>query len=166
MFLDKDELNRIGAAHGVIREPNEGDKTYRKRIIEKMEETLGLKEDTSSMQYTEKDNKTVNILGTDWHIIFAPADEGKLATSDGICDNSVKKIYVGIFPETETTQENLAEYQKKVMRHEIVHAFFYECGLADSSGSVEAWAQNEAMVDWIARQHHKLHATFEKAGAL
>ena len=46
----------------------------------------------NSKMYTEKDNKTVNILGTDWQIIFAPADEGRLKTSDGICDNSVKKF--------------------------------------------------------------------------
>ena len=117
-------------------------------------------------QYTEKDNKTVNILGTDWHIIFAPADEGKLKTQDGICDNSVKKIYIGIFPETETTQEDLAVYQRKVLRHEIIHAFLYERGLANNSSDTGAWAYNEEMIYWVAFQHHKLHAAFEKAGAL
>lgn len=117
-------------------------------------------------QYTEKDNKTVSILGTEWHIIFAPADVGKLSDKDGLCDNSVKKIYVGIFPVTEDTQEDLGAYQHKVLRHEIVHAFLYESGLAESSYYNGAWAHNEEMVDWIARQHNKLHAAFEKAGAL
>lgn len=117
-------------------------------------------------QYTEKDNKTVSILGTDWHIIFAPADVGRLATADGITDDSVKKIIVGIFPITDNTQEDIAVYQRKVLRHEIVHAFLYESGLSCNSNSVDCWASNEEMIDWIARQHNKLHAAFEKAGAL
>lgn len=105
-------------------------------------------------------------MGTEWAILFAPADTGVLEHADGITDKSVNEIVVGIFEQTPSAQKDLAAYQKKVLRHEIVHAFFYECGLAECSGSTDVWAQNETMVDFIARQHSKLHAIFEKAGAL
>ena len=36
---------------------------------------------------------------------------------------------------------------KKVIRHELVHAFLFESGL-----SVNSWADNEEIVDWIAIQ--------------
>ena len=116
--------------------------------------------------YTQKDNKKVNILGTDYSIIFAPADTGALEKADGITDESVKKIIVGIFEPTATSVEDLGVYQKKILRHEIVHAFLFESGLAECSGATDAWAHNETMIDWIARQHSKLHVVFEKAGAL
>lgn len=116
--------------------------------------------------YTEKDNKTVSVLGTEYNIIFMPADTDRLTDADGLIDETVKEIMVGIFEPTETSVKDLDAYQRKVIRHEITHAFFCECGLAESSGKVNAWAHNEEMVDWIARQHNKLHAAFEQAGAL
>ena len=116
--------------------------------------------------YTEKDNKTVNILGSDWAIYFAPEGTGDLKDMDGLADASINCIVVGIFKPQEGSVSDLDAYQKKVLRHEILHAFFYESGLAECSGSTEAWAQNETMIDWIARQHSKIHAVFEKAGAL
>ena len=50
----------------------------------------------------------------------------------------------------------------KVKRHEIIHAFLFESGLAENS----AWAQNEEMVDFFAIQFPKLLKAFETAGAL
>lgn len=61
----------------------------------------------------------------------------------------------------------VAAAQKETLRHEIVHAFFNESGLADSSSTVEgAWAKNEEMVDWIALQGPKLCAAWKEAGCL
>ena len=51
-------------------------------------------------------------------------------------------------------------------RHEIVHAFLLESGLAECSGDTDCWAQNEAMVDWFARQGQKIYAAWLEAGAL
>lgn len=116
--------------------------------------------------YTEKDNKTVSILGTDYSIKFMPEGVGLLATRDGATDESIKEIIVGIFPATEDSIADLGTYQRKVLRHEIIHAFLFESGLGDCSVSTGAWATNEEMVDWIAKQHNKLHAAFEQAGAL
>lgn len=115
--------------------------------------------------YTEKDNKTVNVLGTDYSIKFVPDKELlEELGADGACDSSLKLIRV-------CTMESgnlgdLHAYQKKVLKHEIIHAFLYESGLAECSGTVNSWATNEEMVDFFALQHDKIHAAFEKAGAL
>ena len=52
--------------------------------------------------------------------------------------------------------------EQKNHRHEIVHAFLFESGLAENS----EWAQNEEMVDWIAKQGPKLIKAWQEAGAL
>ena len=35
-----------------------------------------------------------------------------------------------------------------------------------TGGGTDAWASNEAMVDWIARQGQKIYAAWREAGAL
>ena len=53
----------------------------------------------------------------------------------------------------------------KVIRHELVHAFFFESGLA------ECWkhqktGQEEMTVDWIAIMAPKMHKAFMQAEAV
>ena len=116
--------------------------------------------------YTEKDNKTVSILGTDYSIKFVPEEELHEVGADGATDVSTKLIRVGVFIPQKCSIGELSVYQRKVLRHELIHAFLYESGLWECSGSVDSWANNETMVDFFAYQHGKLHALFEKAGAL
>ena len=59
---------------------------------------------------------------------------------------------------------DLAAYQRKVIRHEIIHAFLYESGLWQSSFNCKAWAQNEEMVEWFAIQSPKIFRAFREAG--
>jgi len=115
--------------------------------------------------YTEKDNKTVSVLGTEYAIKFVPEKEMNVG-ADGTTDKSIKEITVGIFEPDEDAVKDLFEYQKKVLKHELIHALLFESGLAECSGSVKSWATNEEMVDFFAYQHDKLHSIFEKAGAL
>lgn len=80
----------------------------------------------------------------------------------GYCDKSSKKIVVT----TENLElENFAEYQKKCLRHEIVHAFMYESGLAEN-WEHKNFGQEETVVDWVAIQFQKLLEIFKKVGAL
>lgn len=116
--------------------------------------------------YTEKDNKTVNVLGTEYSIKFVPEEELQDIGADGATDHSIKLIKVGIFVPQKCSIADLEVYQLKVLRHELIHAFLYESGLAECSGSVDSWASNETMIDYFAYQHNKIHAVFEKAGAL
>jgi hypothetical protein len=63
--------------------------------------------------------------------------------------------------------DNLAEYNKKVLRHEIIHAFLHESGLSGNSLQYEgAWSQCEEMVDWIAIQFPKMLRAFQDANCL
>ena len=118
--------------------------------------------------FTEKDDKTVDILGTEYKINFVLEDSEPLTdkNSDGFIDESTKEIYISIFKPDNTSLKDLFYYQKQVLRHEIIHAFMFESGLAQCSDGVNAWAQNEEMVDYFARMHNKIHRSFIEAGAL
>lgn len=108
---------------------------------------------------------TINILGAKWNIIEKSVKQDKLLeNADGYCDWTTKTIVVE--REMEGSLGNMDCYVNKVKRHEIVHAFMFESGLAECSGNVESWATNEAMVDWIARQGVKLYQAWQDAKAI
>ena len=103
---------------------------------------------------------TVNVLGTKYSIHYkSPSEDKFLRECDGYCDKSSKRIVV-------TTKnidlDNFAEYQKKCLRHELVHAFMYESGLAEN-WEHKNFGQEETVVDWVAIQFPKLLEIFKKA---
>ena len=117
---------------------------------------------------------TVNILGTPYEIIVKKYDEEEAfdrRSIAGFCDGYAKEIvvcdmhtYKGWEHDTEKT---IVGCQKETTRHEIVHAFFYESGLWDSSLGIDnSWAKNEEMVDWIAIQGEKIYKAWHEADAL
>lgn len=113
------------------------------------------------------ENKKINILGTEYTIEFHTIKEdSKLETADGYMDFSVKKIVISIIEPDESSVEDLKTYAQKVLRHEIIHAYFYESGVWDMSGSSEAWAKDETITDWFAIQSPKMLKTFQEAGAM
>lgn len=110
-------------------------------------------------------DRKVYILGSEWTISERSEDEDKnLKNCDGYCDWTIKEIVVE--REFFGTLKDMQKYINKVLRHEIVHAFLLESGLSECSGSSEAWANNESMVDWIARQGQKIYKAWHEAGAL
>ena len=107
----------------------------------------------------------VNILVTLYTIKERSASEYKLLENyDGYCDWTTKQIVIE--REMNGTLGDMEAYIRKVKRHEIVHAFLLESGLDESSGDTSAWARNEEMVDWIARQGQRIYAAWTEAGAL
>jgi len=114
---------------------------------------------------------TVNVLGVEYTIDFKEKDQDKyLEQADGYCDSSTKCIVVKKFTDEERKSPmalgDLDSYQKKVLRHELVHAFFYESGLSSNANGTDAWPRNEEMVDWFAIQGPKLYVAWKAAGAL
>ena len=107
------------------------------------------------------DNLKINILGTEWEVKYQSLKENdKLDDSiGGLCDNSSKSIVVRRFEEGEYDVLNIKNYEKHCLKHEIVHAYLFECGLEENSLYTHAWAVNEEMVDWIAHQCHKIEKT-------
>nr|DAY32950.1 MAG TPA: hypothetical protein [Caudoviricetes sp.] len=106
----------------------------------------------------------VNVLGVEYSIAFVSEEkEPRLEDCDGFCDETTKEIVVQNYKRGEPGSKGKLELQEqKNIRHEIVHAFLFESGLAENS----EWATNEEMVDWIAKQGPKLVKAWQEAGVL
>lgn len=118
--------------------------------------------------------QAVNVLGTEYAVKIKKYDEDETFArdgSDGYCDPYIKEIvicdmstYLGFEKEPETS---LCILQKETLRHEIVHAFFYESGLHDSSVNYDGpYTKNEELVDWITLQGIKIYKAWEETGAI
>lgn len=108
--------------------------------------------------------KKVNILGSEWMIeIHKRSDDSSLDNADGYCDKTTKTIVV---IEKDGDLGNFEVYQKKIMRHEIIHAFMFESGLGECWEKADRWGQDETTVDWFAYQFPKIHKAFTEAGCL
>ena len=86
--------------------------------------------------------------------------------ADGAMDHSVKRIVVAKFESDRDSVKDLDVYRKKVLRHEIIHAFLFESGLWNNSGNVTAWGQSEEITDWFAIQSPKIMKVFEELEVL
>lgn len=100
----------------------------------------------------------IKVLGTEYEIIKDASEKEypQLKKCDGFTDFSVKKIVVAEFEKDENSVDDLEWYKKKVLRHELVHAFIHESGLAENC----EWARNEELTDWIAIQFEKILGVF------
>ena len=56
-------------------------------------------------------------------------------------------------------------HRKKVMRHEIIHAFLFESGLQENFKHDE-YGHDETFIDWIAVQFPKMAQAFREANCL
>ena len=111
--------------------------------------------------------KEVDILGEKYNIYYNSRDKDKtLDTKDGYTDNYTKRIVINTTFSEDWDKEDIKIYQKKVLRHEIVHAYLYESGLDVNSNRVYSWAENEEMVDWIAIQGPKLFKVYKELDIL
>lgn len=97
----------------------------------------------------------VNVLGTEYTIVTDASMEKypNLEGTDGYCDYSTKEIVVRE-KDDEDELGDFTAFINKVMRHEIIHAYFYESGLY--------FDQTEMMVDWIAIQIPKMSQLFDE----
>lgn len=116
-------------------------------------------------------NQKVDILGTEYEIALRrQKDDPGLKELDGYCDSTVRLIVVCEFEPSSDGSLDVKSFdalQKKILRHEIVHAFLYESGLSINSGTYgDSWAKNEEMVDWIAIQGVKIYNAWKEADCL
>ena len=117
---------------------------------------------------------TVNILGTPYEIIVKKYDEEECFEREKIsafCNGFTKQIVLcdmntckGWEHEGKTTIDACS---KTNLRHEIVHAFFNESGLTETSNTVDTpWARNEEMVEWFSIQGEKIYKAWQEANAM
>ena len=109
--------------------------------------------------------KKVNILGTEYTITECDDKEDEnLKNADGYCDKTTKVICIT----KKTLDSNLGDweiYRKKILRHEIIHAFLFESGLHENFEH-KSFGHEETTIDWIAVQFPKMQKVFEEAGAI
>ena len=105
--------------------------------------------------------RELSILGTIYNVEIDVdvCNDEKLEETDGYCDYSTKKIVVAaICDKDKMSIDNLEYYKRKLLRHEITHAFLHESGLEES------YSSDEILVDWIALQFPKMAKVFEEVG--
>jgi len=114
------------------------------------------------------------IMGTEYEIITESREQEEAYTKNtwiGFCDFYAKEIHLLDLKNDENYKNEsdkcLLELSKKVLRHEITHAFMYESGLESSAHTHDGpWSLNEEMVDWIAIQSPKIFEAFKQVGCL
>lgn len=109
---------------------------------------------------------TVNVLGTQYSVtITNDVTEPRLTECDGFCDETTHELFAEDYQthkDDKQSKKCLDVQTRKVIRHEIIHAFLFESGLAENSD----WARNEEMVDWFAKQGPKIYAAWKEIDAL
>lgn len=110
----------------------------------------------------EEPKHVVNILGQDYKIFFrSKARDPYLAEALGYTDFYTKEIVIADDLESygATNDANRNKLiNNHTIRHELVHAYFFESGLDGSS----EYARNEELVDWIAIQLPKMFKSMEE----
>ena len=104
----------------------------------------------------------INVLGTKYTIHrLTPEKDAALCNCDGYCDKTTKRIVVT----TQAPGSDLGDfdvYGRKILRHEIIHAFLFESGLHENF--MHQIGHDETYVDWFAAQYPKIKAAFIQAG--
>lgn len=121
----------------------------------------------------DEQNTPVDILGSTWNILFADKDEVE-AFRNGTCwgyaeDNERIICLCKPYEDEDSLGLGIKAQRinlRRVLRHELIHAFLSESGLADSSKGTgeDGWATNEEMVDWFARMSPKIFNTYKELG--
>ena len=106
----------------------------------------------------------VNILGTNYEVRnITEKDYPKLSKmgANGLCELYSKEIIINSEMNPNSGEEfaNFKDFENKVLRHEIVHAFFHESGLDD-------YTRDEDLVNWIAIQFPKMLKAFQDTNCL
>lgn len=116
----------------------------------------------------------IEVMGTTYQIEYRTEDEDPyLEEALGYCDKYLKLIVIDddkydledmIKKGGPQWKNSFDSLQKKVLRHELTHAFVTECGLGECS--YLQWANNEELIDFLSINAVKLVKLYEKAGAL
>lgn len=108
----------------------------------------------------------IDVLGTKYTVTITTVKKDPFLNScDGYCDKTTKKIVVKAEDEN-SELGNYGVYLKKILRHEIIHAFLFESGLHENFKHADEFGHDETMIDWFAVQFPKLYAAFKAADCL
>jgi len=121
---------------------------------------------TRSIQHICMDNMKVDILGTTYSVVVRNVKEDKrLEGYSGYCDPTSHELVIEDGEGSDL--RDFPAYQRRVLRHEIIHAFMFESGLgSDATYKRDEETHPELMIDWFARQAPKIYRTFQAAGII
>ena len=106
-----------------------------------------------------RESKKLMIQGEEWELKYVDRGEDLiLENADGYTDFTTRTLIVEDMQPEPKSFKDLKNYERAVVRHEIIHAFLDESGLRQNS-----WARNEEMVDFFATQFPKLAKIFKEA---
>lgn len=102
-----------------------------------------------------------NIMGVEYTVkLCTPKEHPKFTalSAIGLCEPYEKALYINIEDaDDEDAFEKMGLYYLQVLRHEMVHAIFFECGLTD-------YMRDETLVEALACIYPKAMNDFAKAG--
>lgn len=85
------------------------------------------------------ETKKINILGSEYTLkVCSDAEEPRLDGYDGFCDETTKELFAESYSkdiDSLTCKGKLQIQINKVKRHEIIHAFLFESGLAENQAA-------------------------------
>jgi hypothetical protein len=96
----------------------------------------------------------INILGQDYEVLLKSKEEYpklELLDANGLAELYTKQLIINkeLLETDDRMYDNIEQYNNKVVRHEIIHAFFHEAGLMN-------YCEDEKLVDWLAFQLPKM----------
>ena len=104
------------------------------------------------------ENKTVNVLGENYSIMFVDEYPELFSdfeeTSDALCNFYDKVIYVLNPKEKDLTEDGKINLNKRKLRHEIVHAFLFESGLSSNTHGI--YGAGLRMKKWLTGLQYSL----------
>lgn len=100
----------------------------------------------------------INIFGVDYEIKEQTKNENpKLEGYSGLCENYSKEIFIVTgYENDKMTVNNVEDFKAAILRHEIFHAIFHECGLTD-------YNEDERLVEFLAQQYPKIEKIMQEA---
>ncbi|MCK9576914.1 MAG: hypothetical protein M0R51_13505 [Clostridia bacterium] len=100
--------------------------------------------------------KQIDVLGTCYSIRKDTSENNrKLANNNGYIELLTKEIIIEPSKQGADNLENINAFNRNVLRHEVIHAFFYESGLSE-------YVHNETLTDWLAIQFPKIAKAFRE----
>ncbi len=106
-------------------------------------------------------NTEIKILGETWIIEISTSEKNPLLKDiDGYVDKTSRRIVIADMPKDCEFNAPI-NYLNKVIRHEVIHAFMFESGLAENWEHKD-FGHEETTVDWMAIQFPKIQKVLEK----
>ena len=109
----------------------------------------------------------IGIMGSAWTLVSRKKEDDKrLEGIAGYTDPTLKLIVLRDEEPDIYSVGDMHKILQETIRHEIIHAFLYECGLWTDSIAHDHWAMNEEMVDWFALKLPSIEKTCKAANAM